>query len=159
MIKLSSAKAFCRDDISKIENYDKAVADEKHSWHCHHRLELTHEGDFANDVDTLKRMNMYFNRPYFELIFLPECEHKAIHMSAINKLGLNQEIRDKISKNRKGKSIGHVVTAETRKKISLANSERKFTLGLKWFNNGEINKRAHVCPEGFAPGRINYNRG
>ena len=33
---------YCRGDISKIENYDKAIADTKTVWHCHHRLE-THD--------------------------------------------------------------------------------------------------------------------
>lgn len=30
---------FCRDDLSKIENYDKAMADSAQTWDCHHRLE------------------------------------------------------------------------------------------------------------------------
>jgi hypothetical protein len=24
----------------------------------------------------------------------------------------------------------------------------------KWFNNGIVNKRAEICPEGFVPGRL-----
>ena len=26
--------------------------------------------------------------------------------------------------------------------------------GLRWFNNGKINKRSKECPEGFVPGRV-----
>ncbi len=26
-----------------------------------------------------------------------------------------------------------------------------FTKGMKWFNNGEINKVCFECPEGFVP--------
>lgn len=28
-------------DLTKIENYDKAVVDETQVWECHHRLELS----------------------------------------------------------------------------------------------------------------------
>lgn len=27
-------KEFCKDDATKIENYEKAIADDK-TWHCH----------------------------------------------------------------------------------------------------------------------------
>ena len=39
MISKRSAKAYCRDDISLIENYDKAIADKTQVWDCHHRRE------------------------------------------------------------------------------------------------------------------------
>ena len=37
MIDKKRAIKYCRDDISLIENYDKAVSDTTQSWHCHHR--------------------------------------------------------------------------------------------------------------------------
>ena len=38
---ISRYEHYCRGDISKIENYDKAIADTKTVWHCHHRRELS----------------------------------------------------------------------------------------------------------------------
>jgi len=70
----------CKDDPSLIENYDKAIAD-KEKWICHHRLELTLDGDFALSKEELIRFGMYYHRPYFELIFLPWNEHTKIHMN------------------------------------------------------------------------------
>lgn len=31
------AKLWCCEDISKIENYDKAIADKTQTWVCHHK--------------------------------------------------------------------------------------------------------------------------
>ena len=70
---------YCKDDIRKIENFDKAITDRTVIWHCHHRLELTLDNKFANSAKSLIRMEMYYNRPYYELIFLPPVEHIALH--------------------------------------------------------------------------------
>ena len=40
MINEYIAKRFCKEDLTKIENYDKAIADTTHTWHCHHRTEI-----------------------------------------------------------------------------------------------------------------------
>ena len=77
MINLINVKRFCKDDISKIENYDKAVADTTQSWVCHHRLEI--HSDYTNSVHSLKLMNLYYNRPAEELIFLIRTEHSKLH--------------------------------------------------------------------------------
>lgn len=79
MINEKGVKSICKDDISKIENYEVAVNDSTHSWDCHHRLELTLNCEFAHTVEELKRMGMYYNRPYFELIFLRHDEHTRLH--------------------------------------------------------------------------------
>ena len=70
---------YCKDDIRKIENFDKAITDRTVIWHCHHRLELTLDNKFANSAKSLIRMDMYYNRPYYELIFLPPVEHTVLH--------------------------------------------------------------------------------
>ena len=41
----TTVKYFCKDDITKIENYELAMADTEEVWHCHHRLELTLDGE------------------------------------------------------------------------------------------------------------------
>lgn len=62
-----------------IENYDKALADEFKGWMLHHRLECTLDGDFAHSANELKRLGMYYNRPYYELIYLTHSEHSKLH--------------------------------------------------------------------------------
>ena len=66
-----------------IENYKEALADDFNGWHCHHRLE-THNADGSRrDVDLsreeLMEMNMYYNRPASELIFMRAGEHISLH--------------------------------------------------------------------------------
>jgi len=69
------------------------------------------------------------------------------------------ETKKKISNSREGKGLGPK-SLETRIKIGLGNKGKKrpnngqSIKGTKWFNNGEINYRGKVCPEGFQPGRL-----
>ena len=79
MINERYAKKYCRDDLSKIENYEKAIADTTQTWHLHHRLELTLDGEPALTHKQLKMHDMYYNRPYYELIFLTKAEHNRLH--------------------------------------------------------------------------------
>lgn len=112
MISEHQANRYCRDAISKIENYDKAIADSK-KWEIHHRLELTLDGDFALSKDQLKMHCMYYNRPYYELIFLRPDEHRRIHRC---NCAISDEIKRKISESRKGKKF----TEEHCRKLSEA---------------------------------------
>ena len=69
---------YCKDDITKIENYEEAKkSDERYD--IHHKLEFTLDGDFAHTTEELKRMGMYYNRPYFELVLLKVGEHAKLH--------------------------------------------------------------------------------
>ena len=77
-------RKYCKE-YEKIENYELALADNFKGWDLHHRLELTLDGEFAHTAPELIRLNMYWNRPYFELIFLPAGEHTRIHNLAGNK--------------------------------------------------------------------------
>ena len=115
MINERLAKAYCRDDISNIENYDKAIADTTQTWICHHRLELTLDGEYAHTPEELNRMYMYYNRPYFELIFLTKSEHQRIH--AQNR---SDDTRRKLSESHKGKKR-KPFSEEHRRKIREAN--------------------------------------
>lgn len=78
-----NVKKYCKEDITKIENYDLAKNDEIYIWQCHHRLELTPDGDFAHTPEELKEMGLYFDRPCNELIFLSPREHTIIHKRAL----------------------------------------------------------------------------
>lgn len=77
MISKDSRK-YCCENISKIENYDRAIADYRKMWHCHHRRETPEEGIALSKEDLLKN-NLYYNRPADELIFLTPEEHTSLH--------------------------------------------------------------------------------
>lgn len=120
MINEYYAKKFCKDDISKIENYDKAIADTTQTWDLHHRLELTLDGDFALSRDQLKMHDMYYNRPYYELIFLTPAEHTRLHWKGKQR---SSETRRKMSEANKGKHLSD----ETCRKLSEAMKGKKFS--------------------------------
>lgn len=75
-------RRYCKDPISKIENYEQAVNDPECIWHLHHRLELTLDGEYALSSKDLIRLGMYYHRPYFELIFLNPSDHEIMHSHA-----------------------------------------------------------------------------
>jgi hypothetical protein len=129
-----------KGDLTKIENYDKAVADKTQVWECHHRLELTLEGEFAHTSEELKRMEMYYNRPYFELIFLTPTGHRNIHGKEKKGMKFSEEHRKNLSESHKGKKLseehkqkliesrkGKNISEETRKKLSESHKGIKFS--------------------------------
>lgn len=89
-IKKQKQKHFCKDDYSLIENYDQAINDKTQYWHLHHRLELTLDGEYAHSAEELIRMGMYYDRPYFELIYLSNSEHSRLHNKAMKPERLEQ---------------------------------------------------------------------
>jgi len=107
MISYRMTKEYCKDDISKIENYEKAINDNSQIWVCHHRLELTLNNEEALSQKDLKRLNMFYKRPYFELIFLTKKDHDALHNFGF-------------------KTKGKKVSLETKKKLSEAHIGKKF---------------------------------
>ena len=151
-------KYFCKDDISLIENFEKAVADSNTMWECHHRKGIT------TSKKELLEIGEYYNRPASELIFLTKKEHRILHfkgkhmseeakrkISEANKDNKNwlgrhhtEESRNKMAKSHKGK----ILSEEAKQKLSTAMK------GLYYFNNGIKNVRAKSCPEGFVKGMI-----
>lgn len=160
MISEKTARKYCREDITLIKNYAEAVADKTRTWCCHHINGEPFTGFCKKD---LKKMNMYVNRPASELVFVTRKMHDKLHGTCKKLCESNkgktsplkgktlehrsEDTRKKISESLKGKTPSE----ETRQKMSESHK------GKYWFNNGEINKRALVCPAGFVPGRI-YNR-
>ena len=94
MISKSNIFAICKNR-EQIENYDKAIADTTQMWDCHHRLE-THFSDGTerpNNAQLSKAeliaLDMYWDRPPEELIFLTKSDHYKLH-------GKNEQKRKKI---------------------------------------------------------------
>lgn len=115
----SNAKRYCRDDISLIKNYDKALADETEVWFVHHINGEPFTGFKRAD---LIKMKMYYKRPASELMFVNNDMHDEIHGNSKNwgkankGRNMSAESRQKMSDLCKGK----VVSTETKTKMSAA---------------------------------------
>ena len=148
MICIKTAKKFCKDDITLIENYDKAISDQTQTYECHHRLELTLEGEHANSVQDLIRLDMYYHRPYFELIFLTKSDHYKLHLPYRN----TEEFKRKIGDSSKGRHWK--LSEDTKRMLSKAmKGKNTWMKGRKWWTDGVNNIQAEICPEGFHSGR------
>ena len=149
MINLKNVKKFCKDDISLIENYDKAIADTTQVWDCHHRRET-----IFSKADLIE-IREYYNRPACELILLTKTEHIRIHHLGKHR---SEETCKKISDALSGKNnpmFGKHHSAEARKKMSeLKKGKTPWVKDTIWYNNGVKSIRAKTCPEGFVKGRI-----
>ena len=155
MISEKIAKSYCKDDISLIENYDKAIADDTQTWHCHHRRETV-----LSRKDLIE-IGEYYNRPAVELIFLTKSDHNSIHKknnknclgkpSGMKDKHHSEETRKKMSESMKGENhpmFGKHLSEETRQKMSEAHK------GKHWYNNGVTSIQTETCPEGFVKGRL-----
>lgn len=79
MINENYAKRYCSEDISLIENYHQAIADKERMWDIHHRKECDEEGRTLFTGKQLIEINLYFNRPASELIFVTRSMHWKLH--------------------------------------------------------------------------------
>lgn len=75
--KRATAKLkFCSEDLSKVENYNEAMKDNMKGWQIHHRLETR---GFGYSKIELIALDLYYNRPAEELIFMKQREHLKLH--------------------------------------------------------------------------------
>lgn len=121
MIKEKNVKMYCCDDISLIENYNEAINDKEQTWHCHH----LNEDKFSRNE--LIKLNMYYNRPANELIFLTLYEHNKLHKKFNNNfLGKchSDDTKRRISESHKGKCLSE----EHKRKIKEGLAKRKAKL-------------------------------
>ena len=142
MLSVENTIAYCCEDISLIENYDKAMADTTQTWHCHHRLEI--QGNLTLTAKELKLQRLYYNRPASELIFLTSKEHVRLHRLGkklpketclkFSKyhtgLKYTEEMKRKLNESRKGKPspmIGRKHSEETKAKISQSLKGKKLS--------------------------------
>ena len=137
MINLNNLISYCRyEEIAQIENYELAVGDETQMYDCHHRLETHYydrlKGEWIRREtgllsDELKKQGLYFYRPAFELILLPQADHMRLYYkdrpSYRKDYHWSEETRQKFH----GSMVEHEVSAETREKISKAHLGKKHT--------------------------------
>lgn len=124
MIK-NNIQIFCKTP-ELIENYEQAVNDKTQTWQCHHRLE-THNSDGERrltdiTVAELIALDMYFDRPPEELIFMTIKDHLKLHsIENTNMLGKHHsdETRAKMSEAWKTRRL-KPVSEETKRKMSEA---------------------------------------
>ena len=116
MINEKQARKYCGEDISAIENYEQAVADQTQTWHCHHRLEI--QGPFRNSKELLKKCGMYYKVPASQLVFMKPYEHLAMHGTLITD-GTRQK-RSKASKRK-------IWSNESREKLRKSLTGRKLS--------------------------------
>ena len=99
-------EGYCKN-YKNIENYDKAKADNFICWCCHHRLETWTSDGERRLVDIsaaeLKALDMYYNRPSSELIFMKHGEHSILHKKG---RCLSEEHKKKLSEARKDRYTG-----------------------------------------------------
>ena len=116
MINFRQTKKYCKEDISKIKNYDKAIADTTQTWVCHHRTEIWWNCTAQDLIDN----ECYYHRKACELIFLTQAEHIRLHNQGKHH---SDETRRKMSESLKGEKnpfYGKHHSEETRRKMSEA---------------------------------------
>ena len=82
MIDSYRASKYCCEDITLIENYDKAIADDTQTWQIHHRDEirtLPSGKTVYRSQQELIESGRYYNCPANEFIFLTKAEHIKLH--------------------------------------------------------------------------------
>ena len=141
-----SFKYYCKD-YEHIENYDKAKADDFKNWEVHHRLE-THNSDGERRLvditaDELKALDMYYNRPADELIFMTIYEHSRLHMKGKH---LSEETKKKIGAASKGNkyALGYKHSEEAKNKISEAMKGEKNQFYGKHHSEESIQKMSEA---------------
>lgn len=131
MICYGTVIRYCKE-YTKIENYDKAIADESQTWECHHRLETYFSNGEPRPKNAqltrveLRALGSFYNRPPEEFIFLTKAEHTRLHkIENQNMKGKchSKETKQKMSEAHKGLKLGPM-SEEHKKKLSDVKKER-----------------------------------
>lgn len=186
MINKYQAKKFCGEDISLIENYDKAIADTTQVWHCHHIWETM----LGYSREELKEMDEYYGIPAINLIFLTPGEHMRLHSKG-NKYAVGKgtpcseerkEFLRKLNTGRKRTEgskeknriahLGRKQSEETKKKRSVAMTNGKLSKPvLQFTKTGEFvrewpsametqrNGFNQSCVSNCCNGKANHHKG
>lgn len=139
MKHITRLRKICKE-IEHVENYNQAEQDNFHGWILHHRLELTLENEQAHTAEELIRLNMYYDRPYFELIFMKRSEHTKLHNIAKGKAGLYEARKCKISES--------VKQAYKEGRLNKSGQNNGMFGKLPW-NKGKRKPKVKKGPKGF----------
>ena len=159
MIKESNVKKYCCEDISLIENYHIAIADEEKMWDIHHRRECDENGKTLFTKKQLIEMNLYYNRPASELIFVTRSMHKKIHREDQAKGG---KAGGKIGGKLGGKIGGKNPAGIEKRSIPVLQFSKDGTFIKDWPSISEASRklgiaRTHICA--CCKGRIKSSGG
>lgn len=141
----AKAYKYCCEDLSLVENYDKAIADKENTWHVHHRDEirvLPSGMVVRRSIQDLVDAGRYYQCPANELIFVTKELHNTIHFrggsSPMKGKHWSPEMRRHLSQMNTGKvmtpewhakhsagMMGHKVTAQGREHMRLAALRRE----------------------------------
>lgn len=148
-------------DYKLIENYEDALSDTNTTWDCHHRLELSEDGQHTLYTSKeLKSLGLYYDRPPEELIFLTSAEHHSLHANTIERKHFSEDHKKKISEAHKG--ICH--SDEAKQKISDAGKGRYHSDETKQ-KISELNRGRHHSEEAkrkmseARKGKVPWNKG
>ena len=157
MINIKKAQKYCKEDISKIENYEQAVNDTTQVWDLHHRTEIWWH---CSKKDLIEN-ECYYNRKACELIFLTHAEHTRIHNSGdVNSMygkTHTQEARKKISESKKGIpswNKGKTMSAEFSRKMSEVKKGQ-----VPWNKGKTMSEESRIKMSESCKGRIPWNKG
>lgn len=127
MINIAKVKAYCKD-YQNIENFIEAYSDLSETWHCHHKLEI--HNDYKNTKEDLINMNLYYDRPASELIFLRASDHISLHLKG--KKPKNHETLRIINTGRKNSEDSKQKMSESAKHRKKPHPGGKCFKGMKW---------------------------
>lgn len=142
MISIRHTQEFCKDDISEIENYEKAISDMSSLWHCHHKAEIEKNKTKQQLIDE----DLYYHRPAKELIFLTSKDHLSLHQSGKRNNFFGHHHTDD-AKNRISRKISKIMIGNTHgkgckgKPFTESHKEniKKSKLGCRRYNDGKNN--------------------
>ena len=118
-------RAFCKESLDQVENYQQALAEDFAGWCIHHRLEIQPDGTRVSRQQLIDQ-DLYYGRPASELVFMRNSEHLSLHNTGNTYMKgkhLSEETRQKLSESHSGEKnpfFGKNHSEETLKRISEA---------------------------------------
>lgn len=115
---------FAPGELSKIENYAQAVANNFVGWVIHHRAELNADGSVNKKRDELIISNTYYYRPATELIFLTISDHSQLHWNATQHSKTDVTVETRIK--------------QSQAKLTANNTEERYRVVSALVESGEL---------------------